>query len=117
MWSAASTARLSINTGSNIKPAPCAVAIRNDHTVKSRKPTCIRTQELKAGFPCQTSFELLESSWTSRFIGVCRLVSYSGCERGNDLRRWNQSSAEPASQKDGEHRQNGQPKPEEHLDK
>ena len=27
-----------------LKPAPCADAIRNDQTVKSRKPTCMRTQ-------------------------------------------------------------------------
>jgi uncharacterized protein (TIGR00369 family) len=74
--------------------------------------------ELKPGFPDQLSCELFEFLWTSRFIGVCRLVRDSGSERCNDVRRWKQSSAEhAASQKDGEQRQNGQPKPEEHLDK
>ncbi len=32
------------STGTNIKPAPWAEAIRNDQTVKSRKPTRIWTQ-------------------------------------------------------------------------
>ena len=73
--------------------------------------------ELQPGFPHQPSLELLEFLWTSRFIGVCRLVRYSGRERRDDVGRWNQSSTKPARQKDAEQRQNGQPKPEEYLDK
>ncbi len=32
-----------ITTGSTIRPAPCADAIRKDHSVSSRNPTCIPT--------------------------------------------------------------------------
>ena len=73
--------------------------------------------ELKPGFSSQPSGELFDFLWTSRFIGVCCLVRYSGCERCDDVRRWNQSSTKPTSQKDAEQRQNGKPKPEEYLGK
>ena len=49
---------------------------------------------------------------------MCCLVRYSGSERCNDVRRWKQASTEhSAGHKNGEQRQNGQPKPEENLNK
>ena len=41
-WPAAdSAAGVGITNGSTMNPAPCAEAMRNDHTVRSRKPTCM----------------------------------------------------------------------------
>src|ERR1700730_1602997 len=74
--------------------------------------------ELNPGFPNQPSLKLLEFLWTFQFISVYCLVRYSGRERRNDVCRWNQSNAQHAAgHKDGEQRQNGQPKPEEDLNK
>jgi hypothetical protein len=68
--------------------------------------------ELTLGVAHQSSFELLKLLWTSKFIGVCRLIRYPGSEGCNDVGARKQSTAEhAASKKDGEQREDGEPKP------
>jgi hypothetical protein len=62
--------------------------------------------------------KLLKPLKTSKFIRVCRLIRYPGSESRNDVGGWKQSTAERAAgKKDGEQREDREPKPKEYLGK